>query len=172
MVKKIIIKYCISSSGVFIGLSSLSVLAGWHGWTVLPALMLILFSVLQLALTLALCILCEWPPSGQILPLFSFFLFCVSPAPPPSSTSSSVFCPHVFLPPHWISAGYCVAVQGAEMLPAPGLRSNLTAGTCWELGNFHCLESWVRCMLTIFLFFFLRLWLDSLKTFLQEMGSV
>lgn len=62
--------------------------AVWHGRTVLPALMLILFSVLQLELTLALCILCEWPPSGQILlhpPFFSLLYTQRSPPPPPLS---------------------------------------------------------------------------------------
>ncbi len=102
----------------------LSFLAVWHGWTVLPALMLILFSVLQLELTLALCILCEWPPSGQIPlshPHFSLlYFFC----PPPLSFVLVFFT-------LWISSGYCAAVQGAEMLLATGLRSNLTAGTCW-----------------------------------------
>lgn len=44
-------------------------------WIKLSAPVLILFSVLQLELTLALCILCEWPPGGQIPP----------PPHPPSS---------------------------------------------------------------------------------------
>lgn len=74
--------------------------AVWHGWTVLPALMLILFSVLQLQLTLALCILCEWPPSGQIL-LFPPFPFCMSPArhpPPPPPLSFVLLFFFFFLP--------------------------------------------------------------------------
>lgn len=32
----------------------------------------------------------------------------------------------------WITPGYCVAVQGAEMLSVTGPRSNLMAGTCRE----------------------------------------
>lgn len=65
-----------------------------HGWTLQATLMLILFSALQVLpkLTLALCILCEWPSSSRILLFPHFFLFYV-PGLLPSFTSSSVFCP-------------------------------------------------------------------------------
>lgn len=95
-------------------------------WIKLTAPVLILFSVLQLELTLALCILCEWPPGSQIL-LFFFPFVCLWP---------TALLLHLLLcllsssfSPRWVSAGYCVAVQGAEMLLATGPRSKLTAGT-------------------------------------------
>lgn len=103
-----------------------------HGWTLQATLMLILFSALQVLpkLTLALCILCEWPPSSRILLFPHFFLLYVLWL---AALLHLLLCLlSLFSCLCWITPGYCVAVQGAEMLSVTGPRSNLMAGTSRE----------------------------------------
>lgn len=107
------------------------VLSSCVSWMKLSAPVLILFSVLQLALTLALCILRECSPGGQILLL-------PSPPPPsypfvclwPTALLLPFFCPHA--PPSPLLDLCCLLCSCPRCWSVAGNRTTFQTDA-WDL---------------------------------------